>query len=218
VNIDENGKIINIVKPKGWTSFKVVKHLKKYYKGLKVGHAGTLDPFASGILIVCVGKATKRVESVMDLEKEYIGEIELGKMTDTLDSEGKLLTQTKVGSFNFQQIEEVINGFKGEINQIPPMFSSLKVKGQRLYSLARKGIEIPRKPRKVMIYSIRVLSYRKPFITIRVVCSRGTYIRVLAQDIGEKLQCGAYLKRLIRNRIGNYRLKDSLSVDNFVIH
>ncbi len=151
----------------------------------------------------------------MELEKEYIGEIELGKVTDTLDSEGIIVKSCPVENFSINQIIKVTNQFKGEILQIPPMFSSIRVNGKRLYELARKGIEVKREPRKVRIYNIEVLSFVKPFITIKVICSRGTYIRALARDIGEKLHCGAYLKKLVRTRIGNYRLKDSISIKKF---
>jgi len=218
VNLTENGIILNMMKPYGWTSFKVVKHVRRYFSGEKVGHAGTLDPRASGVLIVCVGKATKRVESLMEMEKEYICEIELGKVTDTLDSEGKIINTTDVIPLTLQQVKEAVNKFKGEIYQIPPMYSSIKVQGQPLYKLARKGKEIARKPRKINIYKIEVLSYKEPFISLRIVCSRGTYVRVLAQDIGERLECGAYLKRLIRTRIGDFTIKDSISPDCFSVN
>ncbi|MCH9006911.1 tRNA pseudouridine(55) synthase TruB [candidate division KSB1 bacterium] len=214
----ENGKVLNINKPEGWTSFDVVKKIRSTIRVKKVGHAGTLDPFATGVLLVCTGRATKQVEDLMQLEKEYVAELELGKTTDSFDRTGKILSETEVGQLAETEIQGVCAQFEGETLQTPPMYSALKINGQRLYELARKGITVERRPRKINIYRLDVLNMEIPSVTLRVVCSRGTYVRALAHDIGERLGCGAYLKALVRSRIGSYRLADAMTIEEFTTY
>ncbi|MFQ5636644.1 MAG: tRNA pseudouridine(55) synthase TruB [bacterium] len=213
----ETGKILNINKPVDWTSFDVVKKIRSHIKVKKVGHAGSLDPFATGVLLICTGKATKRVESLMHLEKEYLACMELGKTTDTYDRTGVMLTEPGTKHITFSDIVTVCQFFTGEIFQTPPMYSALKKNGRRLYELARRGEVVERTPRKVHIYRIELLDFQNPFLNVKVICSRGTYIRSLAFDIGEKLGCGAYLKDLTRTRIGQYTIDDAWSVSDFVV-
>ncbi|MCG8607596.1 tRNA pseudouridine(55) synthase TruB [bacterium] len=205
----ESGQVLNVNKPAGWTSFDAVKCIRGITKVRKVGHAGTLDPFATGILLVCTGKATKKVSELMGLTKEYEAEIELGKTTDTYDGTGIFLSENEPKTVNETQVKSVCRAFQGEQLQTPPMFSAVKVKGQRLYKLARQGLTAERKPRKIWVYEIELLSYRNPLFSIRVTCSKGTYLRALAHDIGESLGCGAYLRNLVRTRIGDYRIEDA---------
>ncbi len=197
------------------TSFSVVAKVRTWTHCKKVGHAGTLDPFATGVLLVCTGKATKRVSEFMELEKEYEGVIELGKTTETDDREGKILQQQDVPVFSIKDIQSVLKKFIGEIEQVPPMYSALKKNGVRLYKLARKGKVVYREPRKVKIHEITLLKWDRPFLEIRVKCSRGTYVRALARDIGKELRVGGYLKELCRTRIGTYSIKDSYTLTTF---
>ena len=164
---NKEGYIVSVWKRPDWTSNDIIKYLKPFIRPLKVGHAGTLDPFAEGILVVCTGKMTKKVSTIMEMEKEYVVDIVLGKRTDTLDSTGKITAIKKCPSLNVKTINMVLNQFIGEIDQIPPMFSALKHKGKRMYSLARKGIKIKQNPRKIIIHSIELLSYKDNFIFIQ---------------------------------------------------
>lgn len=211
----EAGEVLNIDKPLGMTSFGVVERIRRWTGCRKVGHAGTLDPLATGVLLVCTGRATKRVSEFMDLEKEYEGVVELGKVTDTDDTEGKIVEEHPVPDFSKEDIESSLNSFRGTIDQIPPMYSALKKNGQRLYKLARRGKEVPRQPRSVTIHEITLLNWMCPELSIRVRCSRGTYIRALARDIGNKLGAGGYLKTLRRTRIGQFRVADSYTLETF---
>lgn len=211
----ETGEILNINKPKDWTSFDVVKKIRKIIGVKKVGHSGSLDPFATGVLLVCTGRATKRTHELMELPKEYIGEILLGISTDTLDETGKIVEQRPVGSLSLEDVIRACEKFRGEIDQIPPMYSALKINGVRLYKLARKGQNIELNPRRVTIHSIEVLAYDLPKLKIKVACSKGTYIRALARDIGNDLGCGAHLKTLCRTKIGDYSISDAWSVRDF---
>lgn len=210
------GSVININKPKDWTSFDVVKKVRNVLKIKKVGHAGTLDPFATGVLLVCTGRATKKVNSLVLEEKEYVAKALLGKSTDTYDYTGKVTEERDFSHITEEAIFTVCNSFVGEIEQIPPMFSAKKNKGVRLYSLARKGITIERKPNKVTIHELEVLHVDIPEVTIKVVCSKGTYIRTLAHDIGRKLDCPAHLVELERTRIGTFRVDEALSISDFI--
>jgi len=209
----EAGEILNVNKPKGMTSFRVVQHIRNWTQCKKVGHAGTLDPLATGVLIVCTGRGTKRISEFVHLDKEYEGTIELGLTTDTDDAEGRPLEKRPVPNFTSEEIENILNHFRGEILQVPPMYSALKKNGKRLYRMARKGIVVEREPRKVTIFQLEKLSWKKPFLGIRVCCSKGTYIRSLARDIGERLKTGGYLTELCRTRIGPYHLQESYSLD-----
>lgn len=210
------GEILNINKPEGWTSFDVVKKIRSAARIKKVGHAGTLDPFASGVLLLCTGPATKQVESLMAFDKEYVAEIELGKTTDTYDRTGLILSQTAADNIDLDAVINSLKKFEGEIYQTPPMYSAIKVRGQRLYELARRGEAIERTPRKIRIYGIELINHVKSRITIKVVCTKGTYIRSLAHDLGEDLGCGAYLHALVRTRVGSYRIEDAWSMDLLV--
>ncbi len=205
-----------IDKDSDWTSFDVVAKLRNLTKIKKVGHAGTLDPLATGLLILCFGKATKTISGYQDLEKEYHAVIKLGAVTKTDDSEGEEENILPTDNITDTEIVEAINSFKGEIMQVPPIYSAKKVKGKRLYKLARKGIETEIEPVKVTIYGISDIDIRMPYAEFTVRCSKGTYIRSLARDIGTSLGCGAYLHGLRRTAIGAYNVKNALKIQEFV--
>lgn len=204
--------VINIYKPTGMSSFDVVAKVRKLSKCKKVGHTGTLDPEASGVLPICIGKATKIVDYIMSETKIYVAEMKLGIVTESYDREGKIL-ETNLVNATEEQIKEAVYSFIGEIEQIPPMHSALKVNGQRLYELARKGIEIERKSRLINIFDIKILSIDLPFVIMEVTCSKGTYIRSLCYDIGRKLNCGATMWNLQRKASGSFNIEDSIGLD-----
>ncbi|MBQ9928932.1 MAG: tRNA pseudouridine(55) synthase TruB [Lachnospiraceae bacterium] len=195
--------IINVYKEKGFTSHDVVAKLRGICKQKKIGHTGTLDPDAVGVLPVCLGSATKLCDMLTEKEKEYIAEFELGMVTDTQDISGKVLTESKVEATE-EQVREVILSFVGDYDQTPPMYSALKVNGKKLYELAREGKEIERKSRPVRILEIEILEEKMPKFCIRVRCSKGTYIRTLCHDIGQKLGCGAVMTSLKRTQSGRF--------------
>ncbi|MFC1480666.1 tRNA pseudouridine(55) synthase TruB [Candidatus Neomarinimicrobiota bacterium] len=200
-------------KPVGWTSFDVVKKLRGITGVKKVGHTGTLDPFAEGILLLCFGIATKRSAEFMQLEKEYIGTISLGVATDTIDPTGQITEEQEVAQLSEAQIRAACTNFVGKIVQIPPMFSAKKVGGERLYKKARRGESVQREPHEVVIHSIELLTYEPPNeFTIKVTCGKGTYIRVLADDIAKTLNTVGHLKQLIRTRIGPYDRSKALDM------
>lgn len=204
--------IINVIKPPLITSFKVVELIKRRFKLRHVGHLGVLDPIATGLLQIAVGSATKLFEYFTGLERAYRVELVLGISTDTQDSAGK---PTKISEdVDISHLKEAINSFKGEILQVPPMYSTLHYKGKRLYELAREGIEVPRTPRKVLIKSIEIIGVkdeRYPRVILDVVCQKGTYIRTLCHDIGEKLGTGGHMSSLIRTRVGDIDLSKAYS-------
>lgn len=207
-------EFILINKPIGWTSHDVVGYLRKQFpKGTKVGHSGTLDPFASGLLIVGVGRgATKRLDEFKNLPKTYEAILFLGATSDTQDKDG-VITLTNIDKkYTREEIEKVLQKFIGPQLQTPPMYSAKKINGQKLYDLARKGIEVERKPNEIEIYNIELLSYDYPRLKIRVDCSTGTYIRTLAHDIGQQLGCGAYCEELTRTRIGEHTLDNAQEI------
>jgi len=207
--------VIVVNKPKGISSFRVVDRIKKLTKIKKVGHAGTLDPSATGILIICLDKACKRASSFMSTDKVYEAEMVFGITTDSGDSDGAVLTN-KPAAVDKKNLAETIKMFVGDIEQIPPMVSALHHKGQRLYDLARQGITVDRPPRKIRINSIDLLSFEtgpNPKARIRVDCSKGTYIRTLCEDIGAKLGTGAYESQLIRTRSGKFTIEDSHTLE-----
>ncbi len=210
----EAGAILNFYKPIGKSSFWIVKKVRNLVS-TKVGHAGTLDPFAEGVLIICTGKATKQAASLMDLVKEYIGEIELGVETDTDDRTGQIINQIEAPVLSEEEFEQVCRDFVGNIFQIPPMFSAKKIKGKRLYKIARQGKVVAREPKLVQIDQIELLSFNAQIAKIKIVCSKGTYIRALARDIGKKIGCGGHLKSLVRTKIGEFDVKDSIQLDQF---
>lgn len=217
----KTGEVLYFNKPLGWTSFKVVGHARYHIckrlgvKKLKVGHAGTLDPLATGVMIVCTGKATKRIEEFQYHTKEYIADIRLGATTPSYDLEHEIDATYPTGHITKELLEETLKQFVGEIQQVPPAFSACMVNGTRAYDLARKGEEVELKPKLLVIDEIELLACQLPDIRVRVVCSKGTYIRALARDIGEALHSGAHLTALQRTRVGNVRLEDCLNPLDF---
>lgn len=203
--------IINVYKEKGYTSFDVVARLRDILKTKKIGHTGTLDPDAEGVLPVCLGKATKVCDILTDRHKEYETVLLLGKTTDTQDVSGAVLTEREVVSSE-QEVREAVMSFVGDIMQVPPMYSALKVNGKKLCDLARAGVTVERKARLVTIFSIEILEVALPRVRMRVNCSKGTYIRTLCQDIGEKLGCGACMEALLRTRVSEFKLEDALRI------
>lgn len=207
--------IINVLKPGGMTSHDVVNFIRKHTHTKRVGHTGTLDPGAAGVLPICVGKATKVAEWLAGQDKKYRAELQLGVTTDTQDGFGTVLNKNQV-NITRGMIEQVMDSFKGTIDQIPPMYSAVKVKGQKLYELARKGLEIERKPRKVNIFDIKIvdIDQNNHRVLFDVHCSKGTYIRTLCSDIGEKLGCGAYMSFLLRTGSGKFKLEDTVTLED----
>lgn len=202
-----NGIII-IDKPLGRTSHDMVYEMRKVTGIKKIGHTGTLDPMATGVLPVCIGSATKMADMLTLSDKSYIAELVLGRTTDTQDADGKVLTECEVNCSE-EEIRCAVNSFVGEIEQVPPMYSAIKQNGKKLYELARQGIEIERKPRKVTINSIDILEISGERVKIDVSCSKGTYIRTLCEDIGKKLGVGAYMNTLRRTRTGQFTIEES---------
>ena len=217
----KEGEVLYFNKPLGWTSFKVVGHARYHIcrrmkvKKLKVGHAGTLDPLATGVMIVCTGKATKRIEEFQYHTKEYVATIQLGATTPSYDLEHEIDATYPTEHITRELVEETLKTFIGELQQVPPAFSACMVNGKRAYDLARKGEEVELKPKLLVIDEIELLECNLPEIKVRVVCSKGTYIRALARDIGEALQSGAHLTALERTRVGDVRLADCLDPMNF---
>lgn len=215
------GEIIAINKPYTWTSFQIVNkiryHLSRKYgiKRFKVGHAGTLDPLASGVLLLCTGKATKRIEELQKETKEYEAEIMLGATTPSFDMEHPVDARYPYEHITREMVEETLKQFVGDIAQRPPLFSACKVDGKRAYDLARKGSDMQLEPKQIRIDSIELLECELPKIRIRVVCGKGTYIRSLARDIGVALESGGYLTDLVRTRIGEYRIENCITPDLF---
>jgi tRNA pseudouridine55 synthase len=207
--------IINIDKPIGWTSFDVVKKVKNITNHKKVGHGGTLDPFASGVLVLGTEKDTKKLSSITNSDKSYIAELHLGKLTNTLDTEGDIIEEGIVPDLNEKKIVKVLDSFLGDQKQRPPMFSAKKHKGVRLYKLARKKIEVHRNELDIIINDISLVSLLSNKIIFNVDCSKGTYIRVLGSDIARSLGTIGYLTNLKRTRVGDFSIEDSVSIDKF---
>lgn len=205
--------IINIHKEKGFTSHDVVAKLRGIIGQKKIGHTGTLDPDATGVLPVCLGKATKLCDMLTDKSKTYETVLLLGKVTDTQDITGTVLEESDTANLTEEQVLECIRGFEGNYHQIPPMYSALKVNGKKLYELARAGVEIERKARPVVIHSIRILEVDLPRVRMEVSCSKGTYIRTLCHDIGNRLGCGGCMEELIRTQVSCFRLEDSVTLE-----
>jgi len=218
----KNGQVILIDKPLEWTSFQVVNklrwHIRKHFniKKIKVGHAGTLDPLATGLLIICTGKFTKKIEEYQGQIKEYTGEITLGATTPSYDMETEVNETYSINHITEDLIHSTAKNFMGEIEQKPPIFSALKKDGKRLYELAREGKTTEIKARKIIIEAFEITTINLPKITFRVVCSKGTYIRSLAYDFGRALNSGAYLSELRRTKIGNFNVKNSIKIEEFV--
>lgn len=196
--------IVNVFKVPGYTSHDVVARIRRIYGNKKVGHAGTLDPEATGVLPVFIGAATRLLEYAVDGRKCYRAEALLGVTTDTGDDSGKILTSKEVKKLNADDIEKVLERFRGPIMQVPPMYSALKVKGKKLYEYARKGIEVERKARPIEIYKLELVDINLPYLTLEIECSKGTYIRTLLEDIGKELECGACMNFLLRRRVASF--------------
>jgi tRNA pseudouridine55 synthase len=217
----KKGEILYINKPLTWTSFQLVAYVRSRLcrrlgiKKLKVGHAGTLDPLATGVMIICTGKATKRIEEFQYKTKEYVATLCLGATTPSFDLEKEIDATYPVEHITETLVRDTLKQFVGEIEQVPPSFSACKVDGNRAYDLARKGREVELKPKTLVIDEIELLSCRLPEIQIRVVCSKGTYIRALARDIGEALQSGAHLTALCRTRVGDITLAQCMEIEQF---
>ena len=217
----KEGEVLYFDKPLKWTSFAVVNKIRYHIcrklgvKKIKVGHAGTLDPLATGVMIICTGKATKRIEEFQYHTKEYIATLQLGATTPSFDLEKEIDATYPTEHITRELVEEALQRFIGRIEQIPPVFSACEVDGKRAYDLARKGEDVELKAKTLIIDEIELLECNLPEIKIRVVCSKGTYIRALARDIGEALNSGAHLTGLIRTRVGDVRLEDCLSVESF---
>ena len=211
----ENGKVLLIDKPLHWTSFDVVKKIRGLTKTSKVGHAGTLDPLATGLLIVCTGKFTKRINEYMAAEKEYTGSITLGYTTPSYDLETEPVFQSTFDHLTEEMLHQATEGFMGTIMQVPPIFSAIKKDGKAAYISARKGTEIKMEPRQIVIKEFSITAIEFPKVYFKVICSTGTYIRSLAFDYGNALGCGGYLSSLVRTRIGTFPLEQAVSVDAF---
>jgi len=207
--------IFNLYKPVRWTSFDVVKKIRGITHEKKVGHGGTLDPFAEGVLIIGTGKDTKVLSDITDKRKSYLATLTLGKTTNTLDVEGKVTEQKPIPNLTSDTVRIILSGFTGKQKQIPPMFSAKKVKGVRLYILARKNKTIEREPRQINIYNIDFVSLDNDTLIFSVTCSKGTYVRVLGKDIAEALGTVGYLTKLVRTNVGDYTVSDSVTIEQF---
>jgi tRNA pseudouridine55 synthase len=211
----EQGQVLLLDKPFQWTSFDVIGRTRKITGIKKVGHAGTLDPLATGLLIVCTGKFTKRINEFMGMEKEYTGTFTLGAITPTYDLESEPENFKPVDNLSEAQIHAATASFTGTIQQIPPAHSAIKQGGKRVYELARQGKEVKMEPRTVTIRQFEITAIEMPVVHFRVICSTGTYIRSLAFDFGNELGCGAYMSKLCRTRIGEFLLADAMTMDEF---
>jgi len=218
----KNGEVLLIDKPLNWTSFQVVNKLRWEIrqafsiKKIKVGHAGTLDPLATGLLVICTGKMTKQIDTFQGQVKEYTGTFVLGSTTPSFDLETEINNTFPIEHITEESIQSAIKGFIGEIEQIPPVFSALKKDGKRLYEFARAGEKVEIKSRKVFVEDFEITRIALPEVDFRIVCSKGTYIRSLANDFGKALDSGAHLSALIRTRIGDFKLDDAVSIENFI--
>jgi tRNA pseudouridine55 synthase len=215
MNIFEEGQLLLINKPIRWTSFDAVNKIRNILRVKKVGHAGTLDPLATGLLIICTGRFTKKINEYMAQEKEYTGTFTLGATTPTYDLESEPGNFLSFEHITGDEIKSAAKKFTGEIMQIPPAHSAIKVDGKRVYELARQGKEVKLEPRKIIIKEFEITKTELPIVQFKVVCTTGTYIRSLARDLGAALGCGAYLSSLCRTRIGNFFLQDAMTPEEF---
>jgi tRNA pseudouridine55 synthase len=213
---DPYGEIFLINKPYEWTSFDVVKKVRNALKIKKVGHAGTLDPLATGLLIVCAGKKTKSIDSYMAQEKEYTGTFIIGKTTESFDLEKEVIEVADTSHITLENVKDAALHLTGDIMQVPPMHSAIKVDGKRVYEAARKGQTVKMESRPVKVSLFEITGFENPEIHFRIVCSKGTYIRSLARDLGEILKTGAYMSSLCRTRIGDYKLEDAEELNNLI--
>ena len=209
-----NGQTLLVDKDLDWTSFDVVKKIKNIIKCKKVGHAGTLDPLATGLLIICTGKNTKKINEIQNQDKVYTGEFILGKSTPSHDLETEFNSQKDIKNITSNRIEEVSKRFVGEQLQRPPKFSAVKVNGKRAYEYARDNEEVKIKEKNINIYEFKITEFNLPNISFKISCTKGTYIRSIARDFGEKLGCGAVLSKLRRTEIGNYNVEDAFKVND----
>ncbi len=210
------GEVLLFNKPKGWSSFDVVKKVRGLIKVKKVGHAGTLDPLATGLLILCTGKKTKTIESLQGMEKEYVTEFRLGATTASYDAEHPPENQKDTSHLTREMIESKLDGFRGEFAQMPPMFSAVKIDGKRAFKAARKGKTVELRPRWVNVTQFDLLDFQPPDWGKAIIrCSKGTYIRSLVHDLGQTLEVGAYITELTRTRIGEFRLENAWEIDDF---
>lgn len=209
------GESFLIDKPYSWSSFKVIHEIRKIIGVKKVGHAGTLDPMATGLLILCSGKKTKEISSFQDLTKTYTGKIKLGESTPSMDRETEILEKKDFSFLTEKNILNAIKDFIGEIEQLPPMYSAVNYKGKKLYHYIRKGETVPREPRKITIFSFEVKNIELPFIEFEIICSKGTYIRVIADDLGRQLNTGGHLYELRRTAIGEFSVDDAFTMTAF---
>ncbi len=220
--LTEQGTVLLVDKPIEWTSFDVVNKIKHKLRHLsqkkvKVGHAGTLDPLATGLLIVCTGPKTKQIDGIQNADKAYLATLRLGQTTASYDAETVVLEEKDTDTITLEQIEKALENFKGTIQQIPPAHSALKIGGKPAYKLARQGKEVELKARELHISHIEVLSFENPVLKLDIVCSKGTYIRSIAHDLGQNLGVGAHLTGLIRTRIGTYRLEEAWQLNDLVV-
>ncbi len=206
--------IIVVNKPGGITSHDVVDFVRRKLKTAKVGHAGTLDPIATGVLVLLIGKCTRLFDHFLTFDKEYLSTLTLGKRTDSADYKGKVLEEKEFQHVNREAVEKVFASYLGEKDQVPPMFSAVKHKGKRLYVLARQGKEVERKPRKVNIKELKIVEYKLPHIQFYLRCSRGTYVRQLAEDVAKDLGSVGHLTQIERLSVGEFNIKNALSLDN----
>jgi tRNA pseudouridine55 synthase len=218
----EAGEVLLVNKPKGWTSFDVVKKLRSLFHIRKIGHAGTLDPMASGLMIIVTGRKTKEMEKFKALEKEYEGVMEIGARTRSFDTETEVFERRPLQGVTEGKVRSLFKDFAGEIEQVPPIYSAVKVQGRRLYKYARRGMTVNLPRRKVSISKFEPTDIclsksdgSPPEVSFRLVCSKGTYVRALVEDFGERLGCGAYLKSLTRTRVGKYRLSQALTIEDY---
>jgi tRNA pseudouridine55 synthase len=215
------GEILLFNKDKDWTSFDVVNKARNIIrkkleiKKIKVGHAGTLDPMATGLLVVCTGKFTKKINELQNDRKEYIANITIGGVTASYDKETEVEKEFDISDINKDKIESALKEFEGKQMQVPPIYSAIKVDGKRAYQIARKGGEVEMKPREIEIYNIELTEYNLPEITVKIDCSKGTYIRSLANDLGKKLNNGAYLSGLVRTKSGEFQIENSITISEF---
>lgn len=216
-----SGEILLINKDKDWTSFDVVNKARNIIrkrldiKKIKVGHAGTLDPMATGLLVICTGKFTKKINELQNDTKEYIAKITIGGTTASFDKETEIDKEFDISDINKEKVISALKEFEGKQMQVPPIYSAIKINGQRAYQIARKGGNVEMKPREIEIYGIELTEYNLPEITVKINCSKGTYVRSIARDLGEKLNNGAYLSGLIRTKSGNYDIEKSITISEF---
>ncbi len=216
-NRKDEGLILLVDKPVGWSSFDVVKKLRGIYRTRKIGHAGTLDPGATGLLIVCTGQKTKMLNEFVESQKEYVGTMELGVRTPSFDRETEVVERQRIDHITPTEITSTAATLTGVQKQLPPMYSALKYAGKPLYKYARKGKEVPRQEREVEIFAFDISDVQMPFVHFRIVCSKGTYIRAIAEEFGRRLGCGAILSDLRRTRIGEFHVDNAQSIDELAM-